>query len=183
MPKIFLLSGASGSGKTTIMQEILKVEDFYLRFLPSYTTRKPRGSKDNEYIFVSKKEFARKVEMGELAEYEKVYNDYYGIDKNLFSETLRQGNIIKNIDVKGALKLKSLYCDRVVIIFITMSADELEKRLIARGDSKKEIDIRLARHYLEEEAGRQFDHVVNNSHLEDAVETVKTIIDSHLNKH
>ena len=120
MYKIFLISGVSGAGKTTVMREVLKDSSLNLKFLPSYTTRQPRDTDvQGEYLFVTKDEFERKVWSDMLLEYEKVHGNYYGIDKKMFFEVLAKSNVAKDIDVRGALKFRSMYSDMSVLIFIT----------------------------------------------------------------
>jgi len=176
------LASPSGGGKTTIARRLLDRHDDY-EFSVSCTTREKRSNETDgrDYHFLSVEEFEQKIDAGELAEYEKVHQDYYGTLRSTVEEAVENGKVLLNdIDVKGALSLKSAYPDKCLTIFIKPpSIEELKRRLIERGtETEKSFQIRMDRISLEMEYGEQFDRQVVNDQLDDTVEEVGKIIES-----
>src|SRR5690625_3833612 len=146
--KIILFSGYAGAGKNTIINELLK-RDEDLCYMPSVTTRKKRmGERDGSpYIFLDEDVFFKKRQQEEFVEAEKIHGNWYGTLSESYEKGLNEGSIIvKDIDVNGAMEFKKLYGDKVYLVFIKPT-DELDviKRMIVRGDSEEEIDIRKER--------------------------------------
>ena len=114
--KLFVISAPSGTGKSTIINELMKCDDLQLEFSISATTRKPReGEKDGvNYYFLSLDDFRQRIEKGEFAEFEEVYaGRYYGTLKSEIERITSMGkNVIMDVDVKGGLSVKGLYGDR-----------------------------------------------------------------------
>lgn len=180
--KIIVLSAPSGSGKSTIIQHLMKNPDLKLGFSISATSRKPRGEEKHgkEYFFLSEDEFIRNIEEGNFVEWEEVYAGVrYG---TLISEVERitghGHNLIMDVDVKGALSIKKRYGKEVITIFIMPpSKEELEQRLRQRGtDSEETIQKRLQKSEYEMSFAPQFDCVVVNDNLQEAVEEVENKI-------
>lgn len=179
--KLFILSGPSGAGKGTICKELLAQtsrEDVQLSV--SMTTRNPRvGETDGvSYYFVSKEDFLRKIEAGGLLEYAEVYGNYYGTPKQPVIEKLAAGiDVILEIDMQGALKVKENYPDGVFIFILPPSMTELRKRLTGRGTETAEaIEMRLGETLKELSYIDKYDYCVVNGQLEEAVNRVKSIL-------
>lgn len=172
---LVILSGSSGIGKNTIINEILKRYDNF-QLLPTLTTREMREneSQGNPYYFVTVDEFLRSKENGELLESENVHGNYYGASRLVLEGTNTDKILIKDIDVKGALNLKGKLKD-VIIIFLKPSCfEQLIERLKGRGETR--IEERLARYNLELELSEDFDYVLVNEEIEDTIERVIDIV-------
>jgi len=172
-----ILSAPSGGGKSSIARALLAKDTTLVRSI-SATTRKPRpGDIDGkDYFFKSKNDFLKMINEGKLLEYSEVYGNLYGIPKDFVETQLHQGHdIIFDIDIQGAQKLKTLLQNSVVSIFISPpSIQELRKRLEARKqDSPEEIDLRVNLATKEIEHTKNYDHVVVNN---DFLTSVNSII-------
>lgn len=173
--KIIILSAPSGTGKSTIIRRLIPMEDLRLSFSISATSRAPRGEEKDgcEYYFLSEKEFKEKVSRGEFVEWEEVYpGTCYGTLISEVERVTKSGrNLIMDVDVKGALNIKKHYGEKALSIFVMPpSKDELEKRLRNRcTDDESSILKRLAKADYEMGFASQFDTVVINDDLENAV--------------
>ena len=176
--KLFILSGPSGAGKRTICKALLAETDLELSV--SMTTRNPRaGETDGEsYYFVSKDEFLRKIEASGFLEYAEVYGNFYGTPKQPVIDKLSAGtDVILEIDMQGALKVKENYPDGVFIFILPPSMSELRKRLTGRGTETAEaIEMRLGETLKELSYIDKYDYCVVNGQLEEAVARVKAIV-------
>ena len=177
--KLIIISAPSGTGKTTLLKELLK--DFpSIVFSVSATTRKPRENEKNgiDYFFLSQNEFEELIEKDELLEYEKIYDYYYGTLKSFVFENLKNGkNVMMDIDVKGALNVKNKYPAAKTIFIVPPSLEELEKRLKNRkSDSDEDIKKRLIRAKEEISYKDKFDFLLINDKLEIAKKELKKII-------
>ncbi len=176
--KLFILSGPSGAGKGTICKALLAETDLELSV--SMTTRNPRaGETDGEsYYFVSKDEFLRKIEASGFLEYAEVYGNFYGTPKQPVIDKLSAGtDVILEIDMQGALKVKENYPDGVFIFILPPSMSELRKRLTGRGTETAEaIEMRLGETLKELSYIDKYDYCVVNGQLEEAVTRVKAIV-------
>lgn len=175
-----VVSGFSGAGKGTIMKELLaKYEQNYALSI-SATTRAPRpGEKDGvEYFFKSREEFEKMIAAGELIEYAQYVGNYYGTPKAYVGKQLEAGrDVILEIEIQGALKVREQFPDALLLFVTPPSADELKKRLIGRGtESMEVIENRLARALEEAEGLEEYDYLVVNDVLEECVEEVHEII-------
>jgi guanylate kinase len=181
--KLIVISAPSGSGKTTIARAIMQKYPGML-FSVSATTRPPRAGEleGRDYFFLSKEEFQRRVETGDLVEWEEIYGNFYGTLKSEVDRALRQGTIMLfDVDVKGALSIKKTYPDDSVLIFIKPpSFEALQQRLLNRKtEDDATIRRRLDRVPMELEKGGQFDWQVVNDDLKIAVVKVDEIIREH----
>jgi len=179
--KLIIFSAPSGSGKSTIIQYLLQ-QNLGLTFSISATTRPPRGTEQDgvEYFFLSVDDFRKRIEEGDLLEYEEVYpGRLYGTLKSQVDKQLGNGkNIVFDVDVKGGCNIKKIYGERALSIFIQPpSIEELRHRLISRGtDSPSVIEDRLARAAYELTLASKFDKIIVNDSLEKAeVETLATV--------
>lgn len=185
MRKLVIFSAPSGSGKTTIVRELLKRFPQF-EFSISATSRQPRGAEQNgvDYHFMTNEEFKERVERGEFVEWEEVYTGTcYGTLKSEMERIWAKGNvIIFDVDVMGGINLKKLFGDDACSMFIMPpSVEELERRLRGRGtDSEEVIQKRIAKAEFELSKAPEFDYVVVNDILEDAVNEAETIISQFL---
>jgi guanylate kinase len=183
--KLFVFSAPSGSGKTTIVRDVLKnFPDF--EFSISATTRKKRSNEKDkiDYYFINEEEFKRKIDACEFVEWEKFYDYYYGTLKSVVD-----GNLAKNIstvfevDVKGALRIKKAYSNSVLIFIAPPGIDVLKERLINRNtETDEDLKKRIERAEMELSFKDKFDYVVTNINLAEAKEEVKRIIEREITK-
>ena len=173
--KLIIFAAPSGSGKSTIINSVMAdggAERLNLHFSISATSRAPRGEEKNgvEYFFLTPDEFRQKIADDEFVEYEEVYPDkFYGTLKSQVDKQLAEGeNVVFDVDVNGALRIKQLYGSRALSIFIQPpSIEELRRRLEKRGtDAPSVIDDRIRRAEYELSQTEKFDEVVVNDVLE-----------------
>ena len=185
MGKLVIFSAPSGSGKTTIVRELLKRFDRF-EFSISATSRQPRGQEQDgvDYYFLTNDEFRSRVERDEFVEWEEVYaGTCYGTLKSEMERIWNKGNVIVfDVDVMGGINLKRLFGDDACSIFIMPpSIVELERRLRGRGtDSEEVIQKRIAKAEFELSKSGDFDFTVVNDVLADAVAEATQIIDNFL---
>lgn len=185
--KLIIISAPSGSGKTTIVQYVLR-QDLPIEFSVSATSRKPRpGEKHgSDYYFISKEQFQQKIKNNEFLEYEEVYKGiWYGTLKSEVDKITMQGkNVIFDVDVKGGLNIKKAYGKDALSIFISPpSLEALETRLINRStETPEKIAVRVAKAKKELQYADKFDVVVVNDILEEAFQETKKIIGNFLKK-
>lgn len=175
---LLIISGPSGSGKGTIVERL--VDDLDYRVSISATTRNPRPNEENgvHYFFKTKEEFEKMIEAGELLEHACFCDNYYGTPKEYVERQLVEGNnIILEIEVQGALQVKKKYNDAVLIFTMPPTIAELRRRLVNRGTEDMEtIDKRIKRAEEELEYLPQYDYIVINDTVEQAVRDVDCIV-------
>lgn len=182
--KIIILSAPSGTGKSTIIKELMQMPGLKLGFSVSATSRAPRAGEQNgrEYFFLSTAEFDRRIAAGEFVEWEEVYaGTKYGTLRQEVERVLDSGhNLIMDIDVKGALNVKRQFGDTALSIFILPpSVEELEQRLRGRNtDSEESLRKRIEKAEYELGFADRFDCRVVNDNLEAAVAEVAGLIKS-----
>ena len=150
-----VISGFSGAGKGTLMKELLKRYDNYALSV-SATTRQPReGEKDGEdYFFVSREYFQQMIEDGRLVEYAQYVNHYYGTPRDYVEKKMAEGkDVILEIEIQGALKVKKRFPDALLIFVTPPSAGELRRRLVGRGTETIEVINARLRRAAEEASG------------------------------
>ena len=178
---LLVVSGFSGAGKGTVIKELLKEHDNYSLSI-SATTRKPReGEQDGrEYFFKTKEEFEDMISRGRFLEHAQYVNNYYGTPRDYVEEQIKANrNVILEIEIQGALKIKKQFPDTVLMFVSAPSADELKDRLVGRGTETKEVCAqRLSRAYEESLGIEKYDYLVVNDKLDDCVELVNDIIHS-----
>lgn len=180
---LVILSGVAGAGKDTIKKELIKRLSV-VDTLPSFTDR-PQRSGDvpgKTYNFVSKEEFERMINDGELYEYNIHHNHYYGTSKKLLNEKINSGKVIvKDIEVNGTENLVKILKDeiKVVTIFLRVEKEELKRRLEHRVDKpdSQEVQLRLDRFDYEESKIDMYDYVIKNDDLEKTYQIIRTIIE------
>ncbi len=183
--EIIAISAPSGTGKTTIIKNILKKYPEIV-FSISATTRPRRPGEKNgvEYYFVSEAEFLNKIENKEFVEWEKFYDYYYGTFKSTIEENINSGkSILLEIDVKGALSLKNIYPEAHLIYIMPPSFEELVKRLSERRtENETDFKKRIQRAEMELSHKDRFDYLVINNDLNKAIKETSELIKKILNK-
>ncbi len=180
--KLIVFSAPSGSGKTTIVQYLLKQPELNLAFSVSATSRKPReGEKDGkDYYFISLKEFKQHIKNNDFLEWEEVYRDnFYGTLKTEVERLWAKGkNVIFDIDVVGGLRIKKKYPKETLAVFVKPpSVDELKIRLKKRKtESEEKINMRIAKASVEMATAPQFDFIIENDELERALKEAKELV-------
>jgi len=177
--KLFVLSAPSGGGKTTIRTAILQTDPSVV-YSVSVTTRPMRpGEVDGkDYHFVTPEIFDSYLKNGEFLESAEVHGNNYGTRRKYIEEATSSGkNVIMDIDVQGALNIKRLMPESVLIFLIPPSLEELEKRLRGRNtDSEEIIDRRLTNAISELSFQNRYDYVVVNDYFPTCLEEIKKII-------
>ena len=185
--KLIIFSAPSGSGKTTIVKRLLSTFPQF-EFSISATSRQPRGEERNgvDYFFLTREEFRQKVAGKAFVEWEEVYNGTcYGTLRSEMERIWAKGNvIIFDVDVMGGINLKRIFGERACSIFIKApSVEALRERLIGRGtDSAETIEKRVAKAEFELSKASEFDFVVVNDILDNAVAETEQIITDFLKR-
>lgn len=177
---LFVLSGPSGVGKGTILDRLFETYNG-INYSVSMTTREPRqGEVEGEdYFFVSEEEFKEIMERDGFLETARVHGNYYGTPRSYVEETLAKGeDIILEIDIQGANQVRDIFPEAVFIFLKPPSLEALSKRLDKRGsETQKSREIRLENAKAEMAEADNFDHVVLNDKLDNAVVKLKAIIE------
>ena len=180
---LLVISGFSGAGKGTVVKRLLELHNDYALSI-SATTRSPREGEQNgrEYFFKSTEEFESMIDNSELIEYAKYVSNYYGTPKAYVEEQLEAGkNVILEIEIQGALNIKKMYPDAVLLFIMPPSAEELERRLVGRGtEDEATIKARLQR--ASDEAKGVENYIVINDKVDDCVEAIHSIVNSEKRK-
>ena len=176
--KLFIISGPSGAGKGTICQRL--VEESKGEISVSMTTMNPRpGEIDGKsYYFTESEDFLTEIEKGGFLEYAEVYGNFYGTPREKVIEKLSNGvDVVLEIDIQGALKVKEAYPNGIFIFILPPSMAELRKRITGRGSETEEaINLRLSQTLKEVSYIDKYDYCVVNGDLEEAVARVKAIV-------
>ena len=176
---LIVVSGFSGSGKGTIMNEIMRKYDNYALSV-SATTRNPRpGETDGkEYFFKTVEEFEKMIAKDELIEYARYVDNYYGTPRAYVEEQLDAGkDVILEIEIQGALKVKEKFPDTLLLFVTPPTAEELRRRLVGRGTETMDvIDFRMKRAKEEALGMDRYDYLIINDVLEDCVREMHQII-------
>jgi guanylate kinase len=176
---LFVVSGPSGAGKTTLYREAASSLP-NLKHSVSYTTRRPRPGEvnDRDYTFINRDEFRGMIDRAEFAEWAEIHGKLYGTSKKRLEETMDSGiDAILDIDVQGAEQLKKKYKGGVYIFVLPPSLEALGERLQKRMvNSKEEIEKRLKVAAKEIKRYREYESVIVNNILEDALKELSAII-------
>ena len=171
MSKVFVVSAPSGAGKTTVVRKVL--ENFpEIVFSISATTRAKRDFETDgvDYFFMSEGEFKKKIKLDEFVEWESFYGYYYGTLKSFVNCEIEKGNsVLLEVDVKGAMKIKEVYPEAIMIFILPPNIEELKKRLINRKtESKEDLQKRVERATMEIEFQKYFQYKIVNDDIEHA---------------
>lgn len=176
---LVVLSGPSGAGKGTVCKALLPVMPD-MGYSISCTTRRPREGEVEgvNYFFKSRDEFERMIRNDELLEWAEVYGNYYGTPLRYVEEKLAAGrNVLLEIDIQGALQVKRKYPNGVFIFLIPPSLEELKKRILGRGSETEEsFKLRFGSAAEEMSHINEYDYVVINDKVENAVDRIRSII-------
>ena len=177
--RLLVVSGPSGSGKSSIVREL--IERLGIEFSVSATTRLPRPGERHgvHYNFISRRDFEKMIENDELLEWAIYNNRYYGTPQALIEETLAdQRDILLEIEIQGARQVRERKPEAIMYFIAPPSLEELEKRLRRRGDtSDEDIEDRLEIAKSEmAEAPDLFDHIVVNDNLDQAISELEGLI-------
>ena len=182
-PLLIVISGPSGVGKDSVVKELLR-KNASLDFVVTATSREKREKEKNgvDYFFVTKEEFERMKRDNEFLEDSLVYGQYKGIPKKQVLAVWSRGkDVILRIDFQGAMKIKNLFPETLMIFLLPTSEDELRKRLMDRKtESAETIELRMATTRKEMESISIFDYMVYNPHgkMDEAVRNIETIINA-----
>ena len=176
---LFILSGPSGVGKTTL-RETLQKKNPALRFSISWTTRPPRAEEESgrDYLFVSHGAFQKKRQEGGFLEWAKVHNEFYGTPRGPVLGWINKGeDVLLDIDIQGARKVKKKLPQSVTIFILPPSRGELKRRLVRREtESSAKIRLRLKNAEEELQAVKDFEYAVINREISASVEALEFII-------
>lgn len=180
--KLFVMSAASGAGKTTLKDLVIK--DFPdIKYSISATTRKPREGEVNgvHYFFKTREEFEELIKNDGLIEYNEVHGNYYGTPKSFVEQTLAEGNrVLFDLDVFGKVNFDKVYPDATGILILPPSAEELERRLRGRGtDAEDVIQLRLNNAKKEIEFAQtqgKYEYTIINDDLQKAADELRAIL-------
>ena len=176
--RLFVISGSSGVGKSTILKQVLSRMP-ELQFSVSATSRPPREGETNgvQYFFVSREAFQQMIAEGAFVEYDFHMDNYYGTLKSEILNKTANGDMILDVEPVGALNVKSIYPDATLIYIAPPSVEVLMQRLLSRNDTPEEqIKVRAERVAWESAQQEKYDYVVINDVLEDCVQQVLDII-------
>jgi guanylate kinase len=176
---LFVVAAPSGAGKSSLVKALLELDSLVLPSV-SHTTRPPRGQEKHgrEYFFVSPQEFDAMVLSDAFVEWAFVHGQRYGTSKKAIEERIAQGSdVILEIDFQGALQIKRIFANAVLVFILPPSWEELRSRLERRGeDTPDVIEVRLANAAEEMAQAREFDFVIINELFERALFDLKAIV-------
>ena len=176
---LFVVSAPSGAGKSSLVKALMEL-DARVQPSVSHTTRAPRGQEKHgrEYFFASEQEFDAMVVANGFVEWANVHGRRYGTSKKAIEERIAQGNdVVLEIDFQGALQIKQVFANAVLIFILPPSWEELRSRLERRGeDSPEVIEVRLKNAAQEMAQVHKFDFVIINELFERALFDMKTIV-------
>ncbi len=175
---LMVVSGPSGVGKGTIVKDIVARRADVVESV-SCTTRAPRaGEVDGKhYFFVTREEFEARIRANGFLEYDEHFGNLYGTPRSFVEETLKSKSVILEIDVEGALAVKKAYPESALVMIVPPSKEELKKRLAGREtESEEAVNHRLARFEYEYSKREQYDYIVVNDDLQQAIKEVEGIL-------
>jgi len=178
---LFVVAAPSGAGKSSLVSSLLQV-DSHLVVAVSHTTRAPRGQEQDgrEYHFIGETEFRAMIARSDFLEHAEVHGHLYGTSRGAIEERITGGqDVVLEIDWQGALQIKRLFPNAILIFILPPSWEELKQRLQRRGEDRPEvIATRMANARIEVSKAREFDFVIINALFETALFDLKAIVHS-----
>ncbi len=178
---LFVVAAPSGAGKSSLVKALLEL-DSHLAVSVSHTTRTPRGQEQHgrEYCFIGTDEFRQMAAQGDFFEWAEVHGNLYGTSRRAIEDRLASGeDVVLEIDWQGALQIKQIFANAILIFILPPSWAELQQRLTRRGeDDAKVIAKRMENARLEVAQARHFDFVIINGLFETALFDLKTVVHS-----
>lgn len=178
---LFVVAAPSGAGKSSLVKSLLEL-DSHLVVSISHTTRAPRGQEQNgrEYLFIDEATFRNMVAVGDFFEWAQVHGNLYGTSRAAIEQRVSNGqDVVLEIDWQGALQIKQIFPNAILIFILPPSWDELAQRLNRRGEDAPEvIEQRMANARIEVDQARHFDFVIINALFETALFDLKAIVHS-----
>ncbi|APW39472.1 guanylate kinase [Rhodoferax koreense] len=176
---LIVVAAPSGAGKSSLVKALLEL-DSKVQPSVSHTTRAPRGQENHgrEYFFTSQEEFDAMVKAGAFLEWAEVHGNRYGTSKKAIEDRIAQGaDVVLEIDFQGAIQIKQIFANAVLIFILPPSWEELRSRLERRGeDSPEVIELRLKNAAVEMAQASKFDFVIINELFDRAVFDLKAIV-------
>ncbi len=184
---LLVVSGAAGTGKGTVNANILKKYPSEYEFSVSATTRPPRPLETDgkEYHFISKEKFEKAISEGDVIEYTKYCGNYYGTLKSELEKLNSGKNLILEIEVEGAMNIKRIYPESVLIFILPPDYETLKSRLVGRGtNTPEDIENRMKKALQEFSFVKDYDYAVINYNggSEDAADAIVSIVNSEKHK-
>ena len=178
--KLLVISGLSAAGKGTIAKELVNRHDDFVLSI-SATTREKRGNEvdGKDYFFISKEKFEEMIKNDEFLEYAKYVNNYYGTPKKYVKDMIEQGkNVILEIEMQGAIKIKKIYGKAILVFFLPKDAKTQKERLINRKrETLEQIEERIKQAIVDAEYAIHYDYVLVNEEIEDSIKDVQLIVE------
>lgn len=178
---LFVVAAPSGAGKSSLVKSLLEL-DSHLTVSVSHTTRKPRGQEQDgrEYHFIDESDFRNMIAAGEFFEWAQVHGNLYGTSKSEVQKRIALGqDVVLEIDWQGAVQIKKLFPNAVLVFILPPSYEELAQRLNRRGEDRPEVIAqRLVNARHEVAQAKHFDFVIINALFETAVFDLKTVVHS-----
>jgi guanylate kinase len=181
--QLFVISGPSGVGKGTIVQELLNIrKDVVLSVSHSSRAIRKTEVEGRDYFFVSRAEFEKMIRQGDFLEYAEVHGNYYGTSQEKLDELLKSGkNVIFEVDIQGGIGLKRMRPEVITIFILPPNEAEILKRIQKRGtETESSIQKRLNTMQQELPQAKYYDYQLINDKLQDTVKELNQIFEKHI---
>ncbi|MDE2129016.1 MAG: guanylate kinase [Betaproteobacteria bacterium] len=176
---LFVVAAPSGAGKSSLVQELLS-RDAGIQLSVSYTTRAPRGQEQDgrEYLFIDRAEFEKRIKAGDFLEWAEVHGNLYGTSRHWLQQRMTQGvDVMLEIDWQGAEQVKQQFSNAVSIYILPPSYEELEARLMRRGEDAAEVIVRRLRDArVETPHASTFDFIIVNHDFSQALSDLQAVV-------
>ena len=183
--KLLVISGLSAAGKGTIAKELVTRFDNFVLSISATTREKRRNEVEGkDYFFISKDRFDEMIKHNELLEYAHYVKNYYGTPKKYVDDMISKGkNVVLEIEMQGALQVKKIYNQAILIFFLPKDAKTQRERLINRNrETIEQIEERIKQAVVDAEYAINYDYVLVNENLEDSIKDIQMIIDGTYDK-
>lgn len=174
---LIIISAFGGTGKGTIIRELIKDEKFVLSISATSRQMRDEDVEGKTYYFKTKEEFEKMIEKNEFLEWVQFCDNYYGTPKFHIDDRLNEGkNVILELESVGAMNVKSMIKDAVTIFILPPSIEELKKRLRSRNENNDFIVQRLTKAKEEVNNAYNYDYIIENDGLSEAIKQIKDIV-------